>query len=140
MTWLSARELSEAQIRTRLRRRKFEADDIESAIGRLKADRTINDKRVALAMARMESAIKGRGRGRIIQKIRQAGIDSDTADTAVNEVFEDVDEDALFERAFERRLRGKTVEELDEKGRARVVRGLVGQGFSLDAVLKKLRT
>ncbi len=62
LTLLSARELSEAQLRTRLKRRELDADDIDAAIARLKADRTLNDRRVALAIARMESAIKHRGR------------------------------------------------------------------------------
>jgi regulatory protein len=139
LTWLAARELSESQIRTRLRRREFDAEDIDSAISRLKADGTLNDRRVARAVARMESAIKGRGRARVIQKIRQAGIDGDTAEDAVREVFEEVDENQLLDRALERRLRGKDVKELDEKGRARIVRGLVAQGFAFDSVLKKLR-
>jgi regulatory protein len=139
LTWLAARELSESQIRTRLRRREFVAEDIDSAISRLKADGTLNDRRVARAVARMESAIKGRGRARVIQKIRQAGIDGDTAEDAVREVFEEVDENQLLARALERRLRGKDVKELDEKGRARIVRGLVAQGFAFDSVLKKLR-
>jgi len=139
LTLLSARELSEAQLRTRLKRRQLDADDIDAAVSRLKADRTLNDRRVALAIARMESAIKHRGRARVIQKIRQAGIDGDTADEAVREVFEEVDEQDLLERAFERRLRGKTARELDDKGRARIVRGLVAQGFSLGAVLKRLK-
>ena len=139
LTLLSARELSEAQLRTRLKRRQIDADDIDAAVSRLKADRTLNDRRVAVAIARMESAIKHRGRARVIQKLRQAGIDGATADDAVREVFEEVDEQDLLERAFERRLRGKTVKELDEKGRARLVRGLVAQGFGLDAVLKRLK-
>jgi SOS response regulatory protein OraA/RecX len=75
----------------------------------------------------------------VIQKVRQAGIDSDTAEDAVREVFEEVNEQDLLERAFERRLRGKAVKELDDKGRARIVRGLVAQGFQLDAIFKKLR-
>lgn len=136
---LSARELSESQLRTRLKRRKFDDDDIEAAVSRLKADRTLNDRRVATAIARMESSIKHRGRARVIQKIRQAGINSDTADDAVREVFQDVDETELLDRAFERKMRGKTVKDLDEKGRARIVRALVGQGFSFDAVMKRLR-
>jgi regulatory protein len=139
LTLLSARELSETQLRSRLKRRKFDDDDIDSAVSRLKADRTLNDRRVATAIARMESSIKHRGRARIIQKIRQAGIDSDTADDAVREVFQDVDEAALLDHAFERKMRGKTVKELDDKGRARIVRALVGQGFSFDAVMKRLR-
>jgi regulatory protein len=139
LTLLSSRELSEAQLRTRLRKRKIDDEQIESAVARLKADRTLNDRRVAVAMARMESAIRHRGRARIIQKIRQAGIDADTADEAIREVFQEVDESELLDRAFERKMRGKTVKDLDEKGRARIVRALVGQGFSFDAVLKRLK-
>ena len=137
---LSARELSETQLRARLARRKLDSDDIDTAIDRLKADGTLNDRRVAVAVARLESAIKHRGRARVMQKVRQAGIDADTAEDAVREVFEDVDETALLDRALERRLRGQTPRELDEKSRARIVRGLVAQGFRLEAVLKRLKS
>jgi regulatory protein len=139
LTLLSARELSEAQLRTRLKRRQIDGDDIEAAVSRLKADGTLNDRRVALALARMESAIKNRGRTRVLQKIRQAGIDGDVAESAVREVFEEVDESALLDRALERRLRGQSPQDLDDKGRARIVRGLAAQGFSLDAIFKRLR-
>ena len=139
LTLLSARELSESQLRSRLKRRKFDADDIDSAVDRLKENRALNDRRVAVAIARMESSIKRRGRARVIQKIRQAGIDGDTADDAVREVFQDVDESDLLDQALERKLRGKTVKELDDKGRARIMRALVGQGFSFEAVMKRLR-
>ena len=139
LTLLSARELSEAQLRARLKRRQLEADDIEAAVNKLKEDGTLNDRRVAMAVGRMESAIKGRGRTRAIQKIRQAGIDSDTAADAVREIFEEVDEQALLDQAIERKLRGTPVKDLDEKGRARIMRALVGQGFSFEAVMKRLR-
>lgn len=140
LTLLSARELSEHQLRTRLKRKQLDPDQIDSAIVRLKSDGTLNDRRVALAIARMEGAIKSRGRARVIQKVRQAGIDDDTAEDAVNAVFTDeVDENALLDRAFERKLRGKNPKELDEKGRARIVRALVGQGFRFEAVLKRLK-
>lgn len=139
LTLLSARELSEAQLRTRLKRREMDAADIDAAIARLKADRTLNDRRVALAIARMESAIKHRGRSRVIRKVRQAGIDDDTAQDAVREVFEEVDEDAMLDKAFERRLRGKAPHDLDDKGRAKVIRGLVAQGFRFEAILKRLK-
>ena len=136
---LSIRELSETQLRSRLTRRKLDPDDIDTAITRLRSDGTLNDRRVALALARMESAIKHRGRARVIQKVRQAGIHGDIAADAVREVFEDVDENALLDRALERRLRGKSPRDLDERGRARVVRALAAQGFSLERILKKLR-
>ena len=139
LTLLSMRELSETQLRARLTRRKLNPDDIDAAITRLKQDGTLDDRRVARALARMESGIKHRGRALVMQKVRQAGIDADVADAAVSEVFEDVDEDALLERALERRLRGKSPRDLDEKQRARIVRGLMAQGFRLEAILKRLR-
>ena len=138
LTLLSARELSETQLRARLARRQLDPDDINTAIARLKEDRTLDDRRVARALARMETSIKHRGRARVIQKIRQAGISASIAEDAVKEVFEDVDENDLLERALDRRLRGKSVRDLDERGRARIVRGLMAQGFRLESILKKL--
>ena len=139
LTLLSARELSESQLRARLKRRQIDDTDIDAAVSRLKADRTLDDRRVARAIARMESAIKHRGRARVIQKIRQAGINADTAEDAVREIFEEVDEHALLDRALERRLRGQEVKDLDDKGRARIIRGLAAQGFPLDAILKRVQ-
>ncbi len=136
---ISRRELSEAQVRTRLARKQFEDDDIEAAVERLRQDGTLNDRRVALAAARMESTIRHRGRSRVIQKLRSLGIDGEVAESAVNEVFEEVDEGALLDRAFERRLRGQAPKDLDDKARARIVRGLAAQGFSIDAILRRLR-
>ena len=137
---LSARELSEAQLRTRLTRRQLGPVEIENAIQKLRRDGTVNDRRVALAAARMESTIRHRGRARVLQKLRQMGIDGPIAESAVSDVFEEVDEGALLDRAFERRLRGKSPRDLDEKGRARIIRGLVAQGFAIEAILKRLRS
>jgi len=139
LTMLSRRELSEAQIRTRLARKQFDHDDIDAAVERLRQDGTLNDRRVALAAARLESAIRHRGRSRVLQKLRSLGIDSAIAESAVNEVFEEVDEGALLDRAFERRLRGQAPKDLDEKGRARIVRGLAAQGFTIGDILKRFR-
>ena len=140
LTLLSARELSEAQLRARLTRRQLDPGEIESTIQKLRHDGSLNDRRVALAAARMESTIRHRGRARVLQKLRQMGIDGTIAEAAVNEVFEEVDESALLDRAFERRLRGKPPGDLDEKGRARIIRGLAAQGFSIEAILKRLRS
>ena len=139
LTLLSARELSESQLRARLKRREIPGDEIENAIARLKADRTLNDRRVATAIARIESAIKHRGRSRVIQTIRQAGIDDETAQDAVREVFAEVDEDAMLDEAIARRLRGRSSRELDDKGRARIIRALVAQGYRIEAILKRLK-
>jgi regulatory protein len=139
LTLLAARELSERQLRARLTRRQLDPDDINHAINRLKADGTLDDRRVARAMARLESSIRRRGRRRVIQKLRQAGIDGDIAEDAVADVFQDIDEDDLLNQAIDRRLRGKSTRDLDERGRAKIARALVAQGFRLEAILKRLK-
>jgi regulatory protein len=140
LTMLSRRELSEAQVRTRLARKEFEDDAIEAAVERLRQDGTINDRRVALAAARIESTIRHRGRSRVLQKLRTLGIAGEVAESAVNEVFEEVDEGALLDRAFARRLRGQDPKDLDQNARARIVRGLAAQGFPFEAIMRRLRS
>ena len=139
LTLLSRRELSAKQLRERLLRRKFAPDDVDATIERLRQDRTVDDRRVAVASARMEAAIKGRGRRRVLQHVQGLGVSADVAAAAVDEVFSDVDESALLERALERRLKGVSPRDLDVKARARLVRQLVGHGFAPSVVLARLR-
>lgn len=136
---LSRRELSARQLRDRLVRRKFEPQEVDETIARLLRDRTLDDRRVALASARMEAAIKHRGRRRVLQRIQQLGVNKDTAKAAVDEVFTEVDEAALLDHALERRLKGATARSLDRAGTARIVRSLVGQGFDAHQVFARLR-
>ncbi|MFP5378476.1 MAG: regulatory protein RecX [Vicinamibacteria bacterium] len=136
---LGRRELSEAQLRTRLARRGFAPGQIDEAIGRLRQDRTLDDQRVARAAARLETIVRLRGRRRTLQKIRALGIADEDARAAVDAVFEDVDEEALLDQALARRLRGASPGALDQAGVRRVVSGLVRQGFPVGAVLARLR-
>jgi regulatory protein len=128
LTLLARRELSEAQLRTRLTRRKFSDDDIDDAIARLKTDRALDDRRVARACARTETGIKHRGRLRVVRQIESLGIDREIAREAVAEVFGDIDEPALLERALDRKLRhGDDL--TDRKIVERIQRYLLAQGF-----------
>jgi regulatory protein len=139
LTLLSRRELSAAQLRRRLARRKFDPGDIEDAIARLATDRTLDDRRVAVAAARLEGTIRRRGRHRVLQRVQQLGVSASVAKAAVDEVFGEIDEQALLEAAIERKLKGATARELDEKAKARIVRSLVGQGFDAGQIYARLR-
>ena len=136
---LSRRELSAEQVRARLSRRQFAREDIEAVLQRLISDRTIDDRRVALAYARMEASVKGRGRRRILQSVQRLGIDPNVAEDAVNEIFGEIDEASLFNKALEKRLKGATLNDLDHKAKARIIRQLVGQGFALSRIMRALR-
>lgn len=136
---LGRRELSARQLADRLERRQFPADEIHDTIDRLTHDGTLDDRRVALAAARLHASIRGKGRRRVLQQVQRLGIDADTVKQAVNDVFDDVDEGALLDRAIDRRLKGTAVAALDAAQKARLVRGLAGQGFDPSQVLARLR-
>lgn len=134
---LARRELSEAQVRQRLARKGFEGDTVDEAIAKLKAERAIDDARVAEAIARTETAVKRRGKLRVRRQIESAGISSAEARRAVNEAFEDLDPNALLEAALAKRLRAAASIK-DDREFQRLYRFLVGQGFDSDQVMRIL--
>ncbi|HEY1306472.1 MAG TPA: regulatory protein RecX [Vicinamibacterales bacterium] len=136
---LAGRELSEAQVRQRLARRGYDQPEIDQSIDRLKANGTIDDARAAAVIARRETTVRRRGKARVSSRLRAAGIAPAVADRTVEQLFQEVDADALLAASLERRLRGRTAIE-DEKELQRLYRYLVGQGFEPDRVLAKLRS
>ena len=134
---LARRELSEAQLRQRLSRRGFTPDDIDSAIDRLRQDGSLDDARVAAAIARSQLSIKKRGARRVRREIEAAGITSALAERAVAEVYAEVDADALMAAAIDRRLGARRLD--DDREMARLYRYLVGQGFDADKAMTALR-
>ncbi len=134
---LARRELSEAQVRQRLARQGHDPDSIDAAVARLKGERAIDDARVAEAIARTETAAKRRGRLRVTRQIENAGIPGSIARRAVDEIFGEIDGDALIEAALTRRLRGGMSIQ-DDAEFHRLCRYLVGQGFEADHVMRTL--
>jgi regulatory protein len=135
---LARRELSEAQLRQRLARREHDQDSIDEAVARLTADRSLDDARAAGAIARSEAALRGRGRMRVKRRLEAAGIAGPLVRQAVDDVFRDVDVEALIEAALQRRLRG-AAQIADERQYARLYRYLLGQGFEADRIAAVLR-
>jgi regulatory protein len=136
---LGRRELSEVQIRQRLARRGHEPEDIDAAVTRLKADGSLDDARVAGAIARTETSIRRRGRLRVKRQIQAAGIDAETAARALDQVFDEIDPDVLLHAALARRLHdGAAI--TDDRQFQRLFRYLLGQGFEADKVVAVLRT
>ena len=137
LTLLARRELSEAQVRQRLSRRGFTPDDIDDAVTRLRQDGSLDDARVAAAIARSQLSLKKRGARRVLREITAAGIASALADRAVAEVYADVDGEALLAAAIDRRLGTRRLD--DDREMARLFRYLIGQGFDSDRAMAALR-
>ena len=135
---LASRELSEAQLRQRLARRGHDPEAIDDVVTRLKANRSLDDARVAGVIARTETGIRKRGQLRVRRRIEAAGISRSIAQRAVDETFRDLDQDALMAAALDKRLRGRTAI-ADDREFQRLYRFMVGQGFEPDRVLTLLR-
>ena len=134
---LARRELSAAEIRTRLLHRDHTPEEADAAIARLQESRALDDRRVARAYARTALSVKGRGRLRVTRELQAMGIARDVITEAVAEVFGDLDERALIDKAIQKKLRGKPVKTIQE--RARLYQFLMRQGFTPAAVAAVLR-
>lgn len=135
---LARRELSVEQMRARLLDRGCEPADVDAAIERLLADRSLDDERVAREYARTALNLKGRGRLRIQRELAAMGIARDVAAGALAEVFGDTDERALVRRAVQKKLHGQRLP-TDRAARARLYQYLMRQGFSPGTVAAVLR-
>ncbi len=135
---LARRELSEAQVRQRLAKRGESRESIDEAVTRLKAERSIDDERVAGAIARSETSLRKRGRRRVQQQIEAAGISKAIAVRAVDETFQDLDPDALLLASLAKRLRGRE-RIADDREFQRLFRYLSAQGFETEKILAHLR-
>lgn len=139
LSWLGLRELSRAQVRQRLARRGVEAAVIDSILDDLVALGALDEARLARAAARLETTIKGRGPARTRARLKSLGLPAATVDAAVEATLEDVDLDALLDRALEKRLRGLPPGRLDPAAVRRVVGAMVRQGFAPGPVFARLR-
>jgi regulatory protein len=148
LTWLARRELSERQVRDRLSKREYDDDSIDTAVARLKAERALDDRRVALACARSAVRLKGRGRERVRRAIESLGISRDLARAAVDEVFGEIDESALIDRALDKRwprviAAGSAKPDspgIERRELQRIYQALVRQGFPPDRVMQAIRS
>jgi regulatory protein len=135
---LARRELSVAQLRERLLDRDHSPGDVEDAVARLLESGALDDGRVARAYARTAANVKGRGRLRITKELLAMGIARDVVAVAVAEVFGELDERALIDRAIRKKLRsGRKPSTIQE--RARLYQFLMRQGFSPAAVSAAMR-
>jgi regulatory protein len=132
---LARRELSTGQLRERLTRRELSRSEIETAIARLTSERAVDDVRTALAYARRAAEVKLRGKGRARREIEDIGIDATTARRAVDEVFNEIDEQSVLDRALAKRLNGPI---RDRAQFRRLNQALLRQGFPADRIAAAL--
>jgi regulatory protein len=131
---------TEAELR-RLMRMRVEPGDrgdaiIDATIVRLKENGYLDDTAYAEIYARLRQQNEKLGQRRVSQNLTQKGVSRQIVTDAVEARYADTDEEALARQHLERkRIRKPT----NEKETARVIRRLVGAGFSTSIIYNILR-
>lgn len=134
---LAARPRSEDQVRERLQAR-FPDDAVEECIARLKELGYINDARFAHSYASNRVSSRGMGRSRLARELASKRVAESTIEEALDLVFDEVSEEALIDRAIEKRVRthGRP---LDRASAKRMFDHLARLGFGYGLILRKLK-
>jgi regulatory protein len=130
---------SEAELRRKLRGKKFEKDDIDITIARLHREKWLDDERFAGAFVRTRSN-KRVGALRIRRELQAAGVSEDAARQAIAENVDAEREGEALRESCARRLRvlgrrGLPSEELHRK----LASYLIAQGYDSALVWQVVR-
>jgi regulatory protein len=134
---------SEAELRRKLRAKKFEKPDIDAAVEQLRKEKWIDDERFAESFARAKAS-KKLGANRIVRELEAAGV---TEEIAKRAVAGNVDKDRerehlvkLYERRAQMLVRKHGEEYLaTREGRAKLTSFLLSKGYDSSDVSLVLR-
>lgn len=129
---------SEAELRRKLRSKRFEKDDIDGAIERLRVERWLDDGRFAGAFVRTRSN-KRVGKLRIRRELQAAGVSDDAAKQAIAENVDPEKEHESLTALCAKRMRNLVRKHGEDyvktgEGRANLAAYLVAQGYDIALV------
>jgi regulatory protein len=126
---LARREQSAKELRRKLDRQGYEADEAGAALDRLQDQSFQNDDRFAASLARTRYA-QGHGPRRILAELRTHGLDDDACRAALEET--DGDWVGSARRQYQRRYGGKPAPDREETARRAAF--LLRRGFDAATV------
>ena len=138
---LSARALTQGELRSRLQARAEAAGDVEGVIARLKQYGYLDDRRFAETYSRLRKENEGFGKYRVLRDLKGRRVAPALAEKIVAESYRDADEAALIEQFLKRKLRYSSARpKLDDPRRlASLYRMLLRAGFTSGKILEALR-
>src|SRR5918997_1813760 len=136
---LAAKPRSIAELRERLLEKQWTDEaTVEAVITKLREYGYLNDERFAFGYASYRVRQKPVGRQRLARDLQMKKVSRETADEALDLVFEEMPEEELIDRAIEKRvrLRGRPQTRAESKS---LFDHLLRQGFSYELVIRKVR-
>jgi len=134
---LGPRALTAREVRARLARRGYPADEIDEAILALTARGYLDDRALAYNVATTLAERRLYGKPRIAAELSRRGVAADAIGEALERVFAGLDEDAMARKAAGRGSAAGAVP-TDKRARERTARSLLRRGFSRGAVARAL--
>jgi regulatory protein len=138
---LGGRAYSIGELREKLRRRAALAGDVDQVLARLKGAGYLDDRRFAEGFASARLSNEKFGRARVIQDLRHRRVAPALAESMVQKVYRDVDEEGMIEDWIRRKYRLAPREGLFEKETdlASAYRRLLRGGFRTGEIIKVLK-
>jgi regulatory protein len=133
---LGIRARGEEELRLRLRSGNFPPSVVEDVIERCRELGYIDDGNFARQRARALAANQLAGNRKIAFDLRGKGIDPDVSAEAIADIGEELDEGERIRRLLKKRRPGRAAAKTAEKEKAKLIRYLMGKGFSLELILK----
>ena len=136
---LAAKPRSVEELRERLLEKQWTDEaTVEAVLAKLVEYGYLNDERFAFGFASYRVRQKPVGRQRLARDLQMKKVSKETADEALNLVFEETPEEELIDRAIEKRirLRGRPETRAETKS---LFDHLLRQGFSYELVISKVR-
>lgn len=136
---LAAKPRSVAELRERLLEKAWTNEEaVEHALAKLKEYGYLDDERYAFGFASYRVRQKPVGRQRLARDLQFKKVGRETADAALDLVYQETPEEGLIDRAIEKRtrLRGRPSTRQETKS---LFDHLLRLGFSYDLVIRKVR-
>jgi regulatory protein len=138
---LGGRAHSIGELRDKLHRRAALAGDVDPVLARLKEAGYLDDRRFAEGFASARLSGEKFGRTRVIQDLRHRRVAPALAESTVQKVYQDVDEEGLIEDWIRRKYRLAARQGLFEKEKdlASAYRRLLRGGFRTGEIIRVLK-
>ena len=136
---LAAKPRSVAELRERLLEKEWTDEAAaDYAVAKLSEYGYLNDEQFALAFAQSRVRQKPVGRQRLARDLKNKKLDPETAEQALEKVFEETPEEKLIDEAIARRVRLRGRPRTREESKS-LFDHLLRRGFSIDLVINKVR-
>lgn len=136
---LAAKPRSVAELRERLLEKEWTDEAAaDYAVAKLTEYGYLNDEQFALSFAQSRVRQKPVGRQRLARDLRNKKLDKETAEQALEKVFEETPEEQLVDEAIARRVRLRGRPRTREESKS-LFDHLLRRGFSIDLVINKVR-